>query len=290
MTITSKQSSTRRAEPGRIRALALDLDGTILGPGAVLSDRTIRAVKACAERGIQAIIATGRAILSAEPYRLALGLEGPMIYFNGAIVADPGKGTYLSTTLLDLKAAEVCLALSRELGVYNQVFFPGFEGRPEIHFITEKDREEREQYFKRAAIRAELGNLEEALARPGLPGCVKSMFLAEPEICAVIRSRLEAQLGSSVYIAQTQRNFLEVMDAQVSKGYGLKKVMDFHSLVPEEVLAFGDEENDLPMFQAAGFSLAPLSAKEEVKAAADHLIGSHEEEGAAAFLEEFFSL
>ncbi|MCL2232927.1 MAG: HAD family hydrolase, partial [Treponema sp.] len=89
------------AEPKSIKALFLDMDGTILAPGAVLSERTIRAVKACQQRGLKAFIATGRAIGGTEPFREALGLEGPMIYCNGAIVLDMPSGRILSTTLLD---------------------------------------------------------------------------------------------------------------------------------------------------------------------------------------------
>ena len=60
-----------------IKALAFDLDGTLLAPGAVLTERTIKAVKACQERGLQIIITTGRAIEAAEPFRASLGAEAP---------------------------------------------------------------------------------------------------------------------------------------------------------------------------------------------------------------------
>jgi len=78
------------------------------------------------------------------------------------------------------------------------------------------------------------------------------------------------------------------MAAGVSKGEGLKTVMACRGLKPEEVIAFGDEENDLPMFVAAGFSAAPSSAKENVRQAADFVFGSNAEEGLAIFLEELF--
>jgi hydroxymethylpyrimidine pyrophosphatase-like HAD family hydrolase len=56
------------------------------------------------------------------------------------------------------------------------------------------------------------------------------------------------------------------------------------------VIALGDEENDIPLFSVAGYSLAPANAKEPVRAAADRVIGPNTEDGVAAFLEEFFSL
>jgi len=78
------------------------------------------------------------------------------------------------------------------------------------------------------------------------------------------------------------------MNAGVSKGTGLKTVMECRGLKPEEVIAFGDEENDIPMFSVAGFSAAPSNARENVRQAADFVFGSNAEEGLAAFLDDLF--
>ena len=283
-----------------IRALAIDLDGTLLAPGGVLSDRTARTVKLCIQRGLRVIIATGRAIEAAEPFRLALGAEGPMICFNGAIVTDmPGK-KILMTNLMDKKIAGFCADLAREMGVYCQVYFTdgdlsagtlsGAVKENRIFLLAERECPEREMYHKHTGILAELTDLKAALGRPELPGCVKAMFLAEPEILDAVRVKLEERFKGSVYIARTLRTFLEVMDAKVSKGQGLKFVMERCSLKSDEVIAFGDEESDIPMFAEAAFSAAPSNAKDAVKARSDLVIASNAEDGVAAFLEEFFNL
>jgi Cof subfamily protein (haloacid dehalogenase superfamily) len=277
-------------KPGNIKALALDLDGTLLAPGAVLTERAITAVNKCVKRGLKIIIATGRAIEAAEPFRTLLGAEGPMIYYNGAVVADmPAempKGRILKAALLDKKKAELCVDISRETGIYCQIY--SFSEK-RIPLLAERDGPEREMYFKHTGILAELRDLKEALSQRELSGCVKAMFLAEPELLPEVRLRLDERLGR-VYIAQTLRTFLEVMDEGVSKGHGLSFVMERLSLEREEVIAFGDEENDVPMFAEAGFSIAPSNAKDAVKAKADLVIGSNSEDAAAVFLEEFFAL
>ncbi|MCL2381906.1 MAG: Cof-type HAD-IIB family hydrolase [Treponema sp.] len=277
-------------KPENIKALALDLDGTILAPGVALRERTIRAVNACQKRGIRVIINTGRTIDGAERFRAALGVEGPMIYCNGAVVADMPEGRPLSTILLAKEAAAFCVDLSRETGAYCQVFFPGGTGEKRTILMAEREGPHREMYAAHAGRRAELGDLKEALNRHALEGCIKSMFLAEPDVLNMLRSRIEERLGKSVYVAQTLRTFLEIMDANASKGRGLAFVMKRYSLKSGEVMAFGDEENDLPMFAVSGFSAAPANAKDSVKAAADIVIGSNAEDGVAAFLEEFFGL
>jgi Cof subfamily protein (haloacid dehalogenase superfamily) len=282
------------AEPKTIKALALDLDGTLLAPGGVLTDRTIKAIKACRERGLQIIITTGRAIESAEPFRALLGAEGPMVCYNGAIVVNMPGNKILSSTLMDKKDAAFCVAFAREMGLYCQAYFPGgdfYDGNASrIILKAERDGPEREMYHNHTGLLAELVDLKEELGRPGLRGCVKAMFLAEPEVLAAIRPRLEEHFKGSVYIAQTLRTFLELMNVNVSKGQGLKFVMERCSLKREEVIAFGDEENDLTMFAVAGFSAAPSNAKDTVKIQADAVMGSNTEDGVAAFLEGFFGL
>jgi len=274
-------------EPGNIKALAIDLDGTVLTPGAVLSERTITAVNRCMKRGLRIIITTGRAIESAEPFRLSLGAVGPMVYYNGAVVAEMPEGRILKATLLDKKKVEVCVDISREMGIYCQTYL---FNEKEIPLLAEIDGPEREMYYNHTGILAELGDLKKAMGQSEAPGCVKIMFLAEPEIFAALRLRLDERLGDSIYIAQSHRTFLEVMDAKVSKGQGLSFAMERLSLKREETIAFGDEENDIPMFASAGFSVAPSNAKDTVKAKADLIIGSNADDGVAIFLEDFFKL
>jgi hydroxymethylpyrimidine pyrophosphatase-like HAD family hydrolase len=122
--------NTKTIDPARIKALAMDLDGTVLTPNARLGDRTIRVLKDCLRRGIGLIFCTGRSLEGAEPYRAALDARGPMVYFNGAKVVDMPGGTILGQSLLDKDTANFCVDLSRKLGVYCQIYFPGTQERP----------------------------------------------------------------------------------------------------------------------------------------------------------------
>jgi len=168
--------------------------------------------------------------------------------------------------------------------VYCQMFIPGKDSK--ITLMTECDSSERAMYHNHTGILAELVDLKQVLRQES--GCFKCMFLAEPEVLVGLRPRLDDHFGEETYIAQTYSTFLEVMNRDVSKGKGLKIAMEHCSVKKEEIIAFGDEENDLPMFKEAGLSVAPSNAKENVKAAADLVIASNAEDGVAAFLEEFF--
>jgi hydroxymethylpyrimidine pyrophosphatase-like HAD family hydrolase len=116
------------------------------------------------------------------------------------------------------------------------------------------------------------------------------MFIAEAPVLDGIQAELATRYPGRIYLARSHPTFLELMAAGVSKGQGLRLALERRRLDPAAVFAFGDEENDLPLFGAAGYSAAPANAKAETRAAADYVIGSNAEDGLAAFLTELFRL
>jgi Cof subfamily protein (haloacid dehalogenase superfamily) len=272
--------------PEIIKALALDLDGTTLLSGAVMGDRTIRALRRCLEKGLRVILCTGRSVQSAERYRACIGAQGPMVCFNGAITADMPGGTIISAVFPEREIVEFCIGLARERGIYYQVYFAE-KGDPfrEV-LIAERDASEAELYRGHTQTQAVFGDLPSALNDPRYAGCIKSMFITSAELIEEIRPLIIERFGGRVYVTKSSPLFLEVLAPGVSKGAGLTRIMERLGLRPEEVIAFGDEENDLPLFKAALHSAAPANAKPEVRAAAEFHIPSCDDEGVAAFLEE----
>jgi hydroxymethylpyrimidine pyrophosphatase-like HAD family hydrolase len=213
-----------------------------------------------------------------------------MVYYNGAEVVDMPAGTVLRAALLDLDAADFCVDLARRRGLFFQVFFPAVPGGPGETLMIEKDGPEAEMYRRHTGISPVLGDLKQVIAEGGMPGCIKGMFIAEPEAQEQIRPLLAERFGGGIYMARTFPAFLEIMAAGVSKGAGLRAAMEKRGLAAPDLIALGDEENDLPMFEAAGFSVAPANAKEKVREAADVVTASNADDGAAQYLEALFSL
>jgi len=275
----------------RIKALALDLDGTALLPDTSMGERTVTVLKELAARGMQVFFCTGRAIEAAERYRAAIGASGPMVFFNGAEVVDVPSGRILSSTMLDREIVDFCIDMSRSRNIHFQIYLaPGIiEGADKWEaLLIDRPTPEAEMYRAHTGIVPIVRDLKEAIAIPGVQGCIKAMFICEPERQDEIRVKLLERFGDTIYVSRTFPVFFEVMNAGVSKGEGLKTVMQFRGLRADEVLALGDEENDLSMFTVAGFSAAPVNAREKVRACADFIVASNAEEGAAAFLEEQF--
>ncbi|MDR0494602.1 MAG: Cof-type HAD-IIB family hydrolase [Treponema sp.] len=285
--IKSKMPMRKKFDPSSIKALALDLDGTALLPDTSMGEKTARRLKRLIDQGIQVMFCTGRAIEAAQTYYNAIGADGPMVFFNGAEVAEVPNIKLISSNLLNLDVVDYGIDLARSMDIHFQVFFPPCGGDWE-QLLIEKQRLESEMYSRHTGITPVVADIKAAIASPELNGVIKAMFIAEPDVLAAIRPKLTGRFGGSIYITGSYPTFLEIMSAGVSKGEGLKTVMECRGLKPEEVLACGDEENDLPMFKVAGFSAAPSSAKEKIRQAADYVFGPNTEEGLAGFLEEYW--
>jgi len=287
----------KKPDPRQIKALALDLDGTTLLPDSTLGERTITILKKLSSRGVQIIIATGRTMETSEIYRSALDARGPMVFLNGAVVADVPSNKILYINMLDLDIADFGIDIARKMDYHYQIYMPpGIspytgEADPSIKLgqpLIEKQRLESDFYKKHTGTSMLVQDFKKVVALPGLKGCIKAMFICDPVYHDDIRKKFIDQFGDRVSIMRSSSTFLEILNSGVTKGEGLKIVMKHRGLKPEEVIAFGDEENDLSMFKTAGFSAAPASAKEQVRDTADIIYGPAKEEGLAVYLEELW--
>ena len=276
----------------KIKAMALDLDGTLLRPDKSLSERNLRALRACMEKDIKVILATGRAVSSGEKYRKQIGTTGPQIYFNGARVVDVNAGKEIFFRYVSTEPILFCVRLARKMGIFFQAFFPdcpSADSKKESNrfgeiLVADRKTAEAERYEKATGVQVITGDLEEHLVKA--TSVIKAMFIAPEENHNKIRGLLREQFGQSIYIVQSTPIFLEILAEGVSKGAGLEHALNYLSIKKENTIAFGDEENDLPMLKIAGFSAAPANAKETVLKEATFQIPADDEDGVAVFLEE----
>jgi len=288
---------SKNINPKTIRALAIDLDGTTLLPNTTLGERTRNCIRKLISGGMQIIISTGRAIESAERFRSAMGAEGPMVFFNGAEVADVPSGKILHANMISLDVADYGTDIARDLDIHFQLYLPAGispdTGREDPNqryeaLLIEKYGPAAEMYQQHTGVIPVIKDLKTIAAMPHVKGCIKGMFIADPSLHDEIRARMKTRFGDQISVMRSFPTFLEVINTGVSKGEGLRIAMRHRGLKPEEVIAFGDEENDLPMFPVAGFSAAPASAREKIREEADIVYGPIAEEGLAVWLEEMF--
>jgi len=288
---------SKKPDPRKIKALALDLDGTTLLPDTTLGARTKNVLKKLNAKGIQIILATGRAMESSETYRSALDINGPMVFFNGAVITDVPSNKVIYSNLLDPDVMDFGTDIAREKDFHYQIYMPAgispFTGKadPSVKWgllLIEKECEESAMYHNHTGITPVIQDFKKLVALPEIKGCVKAMYICGTEYHEEIRKRFSDRFGDRISIMRSSPTFLEILNSGVTKGSGLKIAMEHRGLKPDEVIAFGDEENDLSMFDVAGFSAAPINGKENVREAADIIYGAAAEEGLAVYLEDFF--
>jgi len=258
--------------------IALDMDGTILNKDYVLSAAVRDTLAACRAAGKKVIISTGRVFASANKHVAAAGGVDGFVCTNGADVYD-GKGAILAQTHMDEPLSRRIVAISRAFGSH----FHAFIGD---RWYYEREKPYTLFYVKRSGIEGEKVDFD----RYGKLGFTKAMFLDDHDRLEAIKAVLEGELGGRVQIMYSAPFMLEIVVEGVSKSSGLKACVGHWGGTLDQVIAFGDAENDEDMLLAAGVGVAMGNASDEVKAKADAVAPSVDDDGVAVFLREFFGL
>lgn len=263
--------------------IALDLDGTLLKDDKTISTKTWKVIQQAKQAGHTIAIATGRPYRASKMYYQQLGLSTPIVNFNGAYVHHPADRSFRSFhEPLDLDLARTVIETCRTLNVQNMLA----EVLDDV-YMDEHD----ESFIDLLAFQGPVtgaGRLERVL--PNSP----TSLLVYPQEGTV--ERLQDLLSSSEAQGMHQRSWgephhmIEIIKKGNHKANGLEKVAAYAGLTMEDVIAFGDEDNDLEMLEAAGTGLAMGNASTDTKSVANEVIGTNEEDGIAHYLEERLKL
>lgn len=261
------------------KLIALDLDDTLLDKKHKISPVTSATIKDLKKRGLKILIATGRMLVSAMPYIKEMGLEGPMITYNGAYVKDISKDSLIYHQPVEEAMAREVAVFARENGMHIQVY-------QNDQLYADRANEETRLYEEVSGVKAEeVGDLSEFIQ-----GGITKMLVIEqdPEKHSNYFKMLRDEFSSKLTVTVSKRYYIEVMAPGVSKARALKELADFYGIPVEEVIAIGDGLNDKAMIKWAGLGIAMADAPEEVKEVADMIAPPHHEEGVARILKELF--
>ncbi|GLY83309.1 haloacid dehalogenase [Actinoallomurus iriomotensis] len=247
--------------------LVTDLDGTLVGRDLRIVRRSADALRRYRERGGTVYIATGRNEESAGRYHRDLGLDTPMILYNGARVVDPATGR----RLLDLRLDDSCL--------WNAVLPELPAGVGAVGFAGE------DAYALRAVpALADYARRDGITLRADAPAepLTKAMLIAPaPPLDGL--AALVAERCPGVRLLQSEDTYLEILPADAGKGPALRWLTEREGIDLSRVAAIGDNPNDIDMMTAAGLGAAVGDGHPETRAAADIVVGGCAE-GAVADL------
>ncbi len=259
--------------------VAIDVDGTLVTSENRLSSGIAPLLRETQARGTGVTLVSGRPKLKMMPLLKELGLTLPYIGSGGAYIADPSNNlVILHRPLAREEAAEIVeLARAAEAPIISQ--------EPD-HLYYEGGIEELEQLIAISKIditgvedsQVEILRVDDVLQACAEP--TKINICGEPRHLLEIERKLRL-LNLPIYLTYSAPTYLEITQSGINKGEALKVLATYLAIPLERILVIGDSHNDISMFGIAGMAVAMGNAPEEVKAAADLVAPSNDEDGVA---------
>ncbi|WP_297819477.1 Cof-type HAD-IIB family hydrolase [uncultured Lactobacillus sp.] len=265
-----------------IKLVALDTDGTLLNSQNKILDSTKEVIKKALAQGVKIVLCSGRPFAGLEPYMRKLGITAKdqyVVTLNGAITRN-AEGKLLTQDLVTNDQYRRLTKFAKEEKVpFNIV-------DPDSRIIT-CDRDV--DYFE---LLHAWENTAGMLIRqpddfPKSFEVSKGCFVGEADLLDKVEPKLHQKFGGELYIVRADDHFLEVLNPKVNKGNGLVELGQKIGISPDEMMAVGDERNDISMFKVASVSVVMGNGSDQAKRYADYVTGSNDEDGIKQAFEKY---
>lgn len=273
-----------------IRLICLDLDGTTLRRDGTVSARTVAALRRAMAAGATVAIATGRIFGSAVIFGRQIGINGPVIASNGAIIRDL-KGEVLHHRPMPQSIVAAASAIAPTTNIQMDLF-----GVNDI-FAADVEKKRREMLRWRLKNARTWGGLlmlfkylRAYRIRPLAHAAeVDKVFLGGPDMGELRRvcDGLANAIGEPLAVCSSGADNLEMTAPGVSKGSAVTWLAGRLGLALSEVMVVGDSLNDLSMFELDCFKVAMANAETEILDRASFVTASHQDDGVARAVERF---
>lgn len=274
-----------------IKAIVLDIDGTLLNTGKIISEKTKQALIAAQEKGIKVILASGRpttGMLELAEQLEMTKYEGFLVSYNGARVTDCLTKKVLFNQAMSIETGQAILEhlknfdvipmIDKEDYLYVNDVYSGMLDLPDGAFNI-IEYEARGGNFK-------LSEIDDLAAFATFP-INKILIAAQPEYLQKIAPALHAPFDEIVTAAFSAPFYFEFTDKGIDKAKALNTVFPEMGIHSENIIAFGDGHNDRSIIEYAGIGVAMGNAVDALKEIADDVTLSCDEDGIAAGLEKY---
>lgn len=263
------------------RLFVTDADGSLFNSNSEISDKNKEAIKEVISRGVIFTIATGRMFSSILPYAYAININAPVISYNGALIKDIYTKKVYYYNPIQTEDAIFAIRSLKESGYHINLYIDD-----ELYVEEITDRVEWYLSFNNVTVNA-VGDLEEFLKRTGSV-TAKIYALNDMKNPISIDTKVYDEISKKLTISTSGGGHLEINAKGVSKGNALKTLANMYSIKREQVVAIGDNLNDLSMIEYAGLGIAMGNAPDIVKIKADYTTLSNDEDGVAHVIDKFF--
>lgn len=267
------------------KAVFLDMDGTLLRSDHSISEATVQTIRTLVGKGIHVTLVSARPLNAVLPTCREIGMpeDSPIITLNGSYIVEKDQPIFDARIDLDtvVEVAEQVRPFNATIAYYLQ--------REWYSEVSDSwtDHEQKIMDVKiKVAPLAEL--LKEWAKRKIAPN--KMMVMSEPPAILEIQKYLRPIYEGRLNIYPSKATYLEVMDKAGSKSNAVRFVSERMGLAREEVITMGDNYNDIEMIRFAGMGVAMGNAPDDIKAVADYVTDTNNNDGVRKALEKFFEL
>lgn len=256
--------------------VAMDLDGTLLTRDIKITPRTQKALQDCADAGVKVVFASGRMLNSIQSFADHAPYLSGVIAYNGALIAEwPSKRIVREMSVPSATARRLVADLKKS-GVHINIYINDT-------LYLEEFSEAARNYCKNTAVEPSFAKFDELLYR-GEPNPTKILIIGQPEVLDGMAEEYSAGYPE-LHVTKSRPHFLEFTAFGVNKGTALKELAKLLGVTRERIVAIGDAPNDLDMINYAGLGVAVGNSFEQVKAEADLIAPSNDEDGVAWVIE-----
>ena len=267
--------------------VCLDLDGTLLRPNKTISEFSVRALQKLHQSGVEIMIATGRQYRVAKALVSTLGFDMTILYANGAAARTTPGDHKLFGMPLDSDTVQEIRLIAKKYPVAGMAHMD-YGHDPELYSLSRDGAEIIDEYASDLGLSvAQLSyekSTEEALSLVFI-GALEDLFCLEEGI-------RKSRIPSSFHVMQNavQMSLLEVMHPDISKGKSLLRCLEMDGASKKDVIAIGDDMNDLSLLRAATTGVAMKNATPDLLEFADAVTPyTNAEDGVARYLLDYFN-
>jgi Cof subfamily protein (haloacid dehalogenase superfamily) len=261
-----------------MKLVAFDLDGTLVGRDLVVHPRVRDAISRMRAAGIRGCIVTGRMYRATISFARELGLDGPVICYQGAAIIDPQTDEVLRDVPLPPETVRTIVDVAEQHRFHLQLY------RNDEYYCEERNRFS-DLYARLSETQPiVVPSLREAFfSSPS----TKAVVIDDADNAAKAATLFGRALDGEAYVTRSLPEFVEMLNPAVDKGDALRFVAERLGIALHEVLAVGDSWNDEPLLAAAGFSVAMGSAPEALREKANAVVADVAHDGVAEAIERF---
>lgn len=262
-----------------IKMIATDVDGTILKWGLDFSPKLLKCVDELKANGIKLVLVTGRMHCAAIPVAKRLGIDTPIISYQGGLIKDCHNKTLYQSNLPSEYAKEI-IQWARKNKIHINLCL-------DDKLYVEEDNEIVKNYTDGKLIDYTVCSFDDLKIEN--VNKILAIDLHNPDKVTGWVEELKKKYPS-LYIVKSTPYFCEIGSGEAKKSLGVEFLCKMWGLKKEEVMTIGDQNNDIDLIQAGGIGVAMGNGTPELKACADYITDTVENDGFVKAVEKFVTL